>query len=211
MKALIVSGGLSPSRSLLLKYLKKADCIIGADKGCEVLYKNSIRPNYILGDFDSADLAVINSLESLGAIKIQHIKEKDFTDTESALDLAVQEGATQIIILGATGTRYDHVLGNICLLYKGLNIGVEVQIIDDNNKIFMVNKNVVLSGEKGQIISFQAYSDTVKKFTISGAKYELNEYDLKIGNPLTISNEFIDSDIKITFDSGTLMVLYTKD
>ena len=64
MKAVIISGGKEPSKDILFKEIKDANLIIGADKGCEVLYKYNITPDYILGDFDSADANIINSLES---------------------------------------------------------------------------------------------------------------------------------------------------
>lgn len=211
MKALIVSGGKAPSESLLIKYSKDSNVIIGADRGCEALLKNRVTPNYILGDFDSASLDTISNLEELGAIKIQFKKEKDFTDTESAVSLAIEQGSTEIIILGGTGTRYDHVLGNIGLIVKGLRLGVKIEIIDENNRIFMIDKDTKLYGEPGQIISFQAYSEKVEDLNIIGAKYQLKNYDLHLGDSLTVSNEFLDNPIDVKFKNGILMVLYTKD
>lgn len=211
MKAIIVSGGKAPSKELLLNAMKNSDLIIGADKGCEVLYNYDIHPKYILGDFDSANKDIINAMETLGCEKIKYKKEKDFTDTEIAFDLAVEKGAKEIIILGATGTRYDHSLSNIGLMLKALKKSIFLEIIDDNNKIFLTDKSMTLKGNKGDTISFHAYCDVVKNFTISGSKYDLLNYDLYLGDGLTTSNEFIGNDIKITFESGILMVLYTKD
>jgi thiamine pyrophosphokinase len=211
MKAVIISGGKAPSKDLFLKELKNADLIIGADKGCEVLYKYNINPDYILGDFDSANMDIINSIESKAREKIKFKREKDYTDTELAYNLAVEKGADEIILLGATGTRYDHSLSNIGLMLRGLNKSIKVKIVDDNNYIFLTNKSMSLKGNKGDTISFHAYCDEVKNFSISGSKYNLSNYTLKLGDSLTTSNEFIEEDINITFDSGIVMILYTKD
>lgn len=211
MKAVIISGGKSPSKDILLEAVKDADIIIGADKGCEILYEYSISPDYILGDFDSANIDVINSMEASGVEKITFNKEKDFTDTEIAFELATEKGAKKILLLGVTGTRYDHSLSNIGLMLKGLKKEVYVEIVDDNNKMFLTDKNILLKGSKGDIVSFHAYSEIVKSLTISGAKYELFNYDLSLGDGLTTSNEFVGKDIKVTFNSGILMVLYTRD
>lgn len=211
MKAVIVSGGKAPSKELLLNEVKNADLIIGADKGCEVLYKYNIFPNYILGDFDSANKDIIKAMEVLGCEKLKYKKEKDFTDTEIAFNLAVGKGASDIVLLGVTGTRYDHSLSNLGLMLKGLKKSICTKIIDDNNRIFLIDKSVILKGSKGDTVSFHAYCDVVKNLNITGSKYDLLNYDLYLGDGLTTSNEFIGNDIKVTFNSGILMVLYTKD
>lgn len=211
MKAIIVSGGEAPSKQLLLNEIKNSNLIIGADKGCEVLYNYNISPNYILGDFDSADKDIIKAMEVSGCEKIKYKKEKDFTDTEIAFNLAVEKGAKEIVLLGGTGTRYDHSLSNLGLMLKALKMSIILKIIDDNNIIFLTDKSMILKGNKGDTISFHAYCECVKKLNICGSKYDLINYDLYLGDGLTTSNEFIGNDIKITFDSGILMVLYTKD
>lgn len=211
MKTVIISGGKEPSKDILFKEIKDANLIIGADKGCEVLYKYNITPDYILGDFDSADANIINSLEARAKKKIKFKREKDYTDTEIAYNLAVEKGSTEIILLGATGTRYDHSLSNLGLMLRGLKKSIEVKIIDDNNYIFLTDKSTTLYGNIGDTISFHAYCDEVKNFSIKGAKYNLENYNLKLGDSLTTSNEFVEEKINITFDSGIVMILYTKD
>lgn len=211
MKVLIVSGGRAPSEKLLREYITYADVVIGADRGCEVLLKHDIVPTYMLGDFDSAKSETIKQLESMGVSKIKYKTEKDYTDTELAFNLALDKGASEIIMLGVTGTRYDHTLANIGLLLKALEANVKAQIIDDNNRIYLTNKSIKLSGNKGDIVSLQAYFSNVKDLTIKGAKYELNNYDLKIGESITTSNEFLEKSIEITFKDGILMILHTRD
>ena len=211
MRALIISGGKAPTKELVLEYLEGADIIIGADKGCETLLKYNVVPTYILGDFDSTSKETISKLEEMGICKFKYKTEKDYTDTELAFKLALDKGATEIIMLGVTGTRYDHTLANIGLLLKALELKVKAQIVDDNNKIYLINENIKLNGNVGDIISLQAYFQTVKSLTIKGAKYELSNYDLKIGESITTSNEFLDKPIEISFEEGILMVLHTKD
>ena len=211
MKAVIISGGKEPSKDVLFKEIEDANLIIGADKGCEVLYKYNITPDYILGDFDSADISIIEKLEKKAGKKIKFKREKDYTDTEIAYNLAVEKGSTEIILLGATGTRYDHSLSNLGLMLRGLKKAISVRVIDDNNYIFLTDKPTTLYGNIGDTISFHAYCDEVKNFSIKGAKYNLENYNLNLGDSLTTSNEFVEEKINITFDSGIVMILYTKD
>lgn len=69
---------------------------------------------------------------------------KDDTDTEFALRLAISMGAECITVLGGTGSRLDHVLGNIELLGIGLELGVEIELLDANNRIRMTDHGMVL-------------------------------------------------------------------
>ncbi|MEG2353295.1 MAG: thiamine diphosphokinase [Clostridium sp.] len=211
MRVLIVTGGKSPSSKLILQEYNKADFVIGADSGCNALYKNNLNPNMILGDFDSIDVDVLKS------IKERHIEvkifpvEKDYTDTELAVYRAIDLKATEIILLGATGSRLDHVMGNIGLLKYALQKGIRATIKDDNNEIFMVDKSVSLKKSFGQTFSLQAYEAKVENLTVENAKYYLENHDLEVGSPLTISNEFLNENVNIKFTRGKLLIFYTKD
>ncbi|SHH41480.1 thiamine pyrophosphokinase [Clostridium collagenovorans DSM 3089] len=211
MKVLIVTGGSKPNDKLLLQKYEEAELVIAADSGCNVLYENALMPNIILGDFDSVDK---NILEEIKKSKIEvkvYNPEKDYTDTELAVYKAIELGARQITMLGATGSRLDHVMANIGLLNLLLDKGIKASIIDSNNEIFIINKDTVLQGVFGQTFSLQAYEGVVKNLTIKNAKYELKDYDLKVGSPLTVSNEFLHGNVEINFESGKLIVFYTQD
>ena len=71
MKALVVSGGEEPSSQELTKYANLSDIIIGVDKGCQYLYDNNIVPDFIVGDFDSSNIDVINYFDKKGSKKYQ--------------------------------------------------------------------------------------------------------------------------------------------
>ena len=96
---------------------EKPDAVIAADAGMEYLYRSHRVPDVIVGDFDSVGTEALAYFKTLPGVAIQKlIPEKDDTDTESAIRLAIRRGAERITLLGATGTRLDHVLGNIELL-----------------------------------------------------------------------------------------------
>lgn len=211
MKILIVSGGKNPSFKLLNEEVKNCDYLICVDSGANCLYKYNIIPDLLLGDFDSINKEAFEYFKNSNCKIDVYPKEKDFTDSELALETAIKMGANSIIMLGFTGSRIDHLLGNLGLLIKCLNNNIEAYIKDDNNVITLINKPCKFSGNKGDIISFQAYSDVVKHLTIKGAKYPLNNYDLGLGESLTISNEFNGNDVEVLFDKGRLLVILAKD
>lgn len=211
MNVAIISGGTPPSEKLLKSYLGKVDFIIAADKGSECLYNYNIVPDVLLGDFDSINRGVLNNVKAQVKEILQFPPEKDYTDTEIAINEAIKRGAREIYLFGALGSRMDHSLGNIGLLLTSKKKGVVLKIIDDNNKIYLGENNMTLYGELGENISFHALSDIVKNFNIKGAKYNLEGYNMNLLDPRAICNEFMDRPIEISFDEGELLVLHSID
>lgn len=212
MEVLIVTGGTEPSKELLLKYKNKATYIIGADKGCNVLYKYNVEPQLIVGDFDSGSLEAVKYFEDKGIEIKKFSTHKDYTDTHLAYNLAKEiEGVEKIVILGATGSRIDHFLGNIGLFLNSEEDNVKLEIIDDHNILFLGKSGDKIKKINGKMLSFHAISEKVEEFSIKGAKYELEKYDLKLLEPRAISNEFLDTDVEISFKKGRVLVIISND
>lgn len=211
MKALIISGGTPPSKQLLMDELKDCDFIICADSGADFLYECKVTPNFLVGDFDSVNKNILEYFSSQNCIITKFPKDKDYTDTELAFNLAKEKGADSIILLGATGSRIDHLLGNLGILSQCIDSNIRAYLRDDNNTIYFINKSSIIKGKKGSYFTVQAFGETVKNVSITGAKFPLSNYNLVTGDPLTISNEFLDGDVGISFDSGKLMILQCKD
>lgn len=210
-KAVIVTGGKRPLKSTLLKHIEEDDFIIGVDSGCNALYEYNIRPNLILGDFDSINKDVLDYYKNE---KIEYIKfnpEKDYTDTDLSYERAKERGYKKIIFFGATGTRVDHTLSNFGVLIKALKEGINAEIIDENNRMFLTDKSLKLFGEPGEIVSFHAISDKVTNFSVKGAKYYLQNYDMSVLEPRAVCNEFLEKGINISFDKGIIMVIFIKE
>ena len=119
MKSLIITGG-NINKEFLQDFLKenKFEKIIAADKGLEILNKLNVKPDFIIGDFDSVNKEI---LEKYINVPITYLKpEKDFTDTHMALKLAIEKGTKEITIIGAVGTRLDHTIANIHILKEAI-------------------------------------------------------------------------------------------
>ena len=212
--ALIVSGG-DTEKELLedinTKY--KFDIIIASDKGLEILDKCNIKPNYIIGDFDSIDKELLDKYIDNKKIKIMELNPvKNFTDTHMAIKLAIKLKSTKIIILGATGTRIDHVLGNINVLREALENNIECKIIDSKNEIQLINKEIEIElDEHYKYISLIPLTTNVKGVDLRGFKYSLSNANLNIGYSLGISNEQIDKLARIDLKEGILILIKSKD
>lgn len=209
MKAVIISGGTPPKEEILKEEILNANILIAADKGLESFLYYNIEPHYALGDFDSINVKIMNKVKKTKIVKYN--PDKDNTDSEIAVLKAIELGAEEIVLLGVTGTRIDHMLANLGLLDMCINNNINAYIRDSNNKILLTNKSIKLYGNPGQFVSFQCFGQTVNNFSIKGAKYELNNYTLSFGDRRCVSNEFLNGSIEVTFKEGKVLIIYSND
>lgn len=214
MNTLIISGG-NVDTEFLNKTINNFsyDNIIAVDKGLESLYLLKLLPNHIVGDFDSVNKNIINFYNDKGIPIHQYNPEKDYTDTDIAIKLAISLNSTNITIIGATGTRLDHTLANIHILCGCLEKQIPCEIIDPHNKIYLIDSKINLekSNIYGKYISLIPLTSTVNGVTLNGFKYPLKDYTLKIGESLGISNEISDDVATIELKEGILIIIESKD
>jgi thiamine pyrophosphokinase len=217
---LILSGG-SINRDYLKRYLihEEFGKIICADGGLEAAEALGLKVDFIVGDFDSVSKNILSkyqdeiSKKNSNTVIKQYNPEKDVTDTDIAIELAIKKDAQEIIIFGATGSRVDHMMGNINLLMKALSKGIRAYIIDENNKIYLINQNTVLEKKQlhGFVVSLLPLTEVVKGICLTGFKYPLMNKELKIGTSLGISNELNEEQGFIKLEEGILIVIEARD
>ena len=213
--AVIISGGsLDPDFALAFLREEKPELLIGADRGICFLKEKGIHPTHIVGDFDSASGEALEYFKQFPEIPIRTFNPvKDFTDTAIAMELAMEEGADRIYILGGTGTRLDHVVANIKLLSHALERKKECILMDAHNRIRLIDQPLTIEKKKqyGKYVSLFAFGGQVKELTLRGFFYPLTEYDMEAENPLGVSNEITAENGEISFSSGKLLVMESKD
>lgn len=221
-RVLIFSGGCLDTE-FAKDYLanEKFDLVICADSGLDAAYRLGVKADYIVGDFDSLSENAIERYRNDDIRKSKEVKvikfppEKDSTDTDIALEYAMEQKPDEIVILGATGGRMDHFLANVNILMKPLKYGIPTYIVDKYNKIYLIDKDTVIKRKSlwGKYISFQPLTEIVKNVRLSGLKYILDGEDLTIGKSLTVSNEMADGtdEAMISFDTGVIIVIEARD
>ena len=213
--AVIISGGsLDPDFALAFLREEKPELLIGADRGICFLKEKGIHPTHIVGDFDSASGDALEYFKQFPEIPIRTFNPvKDFTDTAIAMELAMEEGADRIYILGGTGTRLDHVVANIKLLSHALERKKECILMDAHNRIRLIDQPMTIEKKKqyGKYVSLFAFGGQVKGLTLRGFFYPLTEYDMTPENPIGVSNEITAENGEISFSSGMLLVMESKD
>ncbi|MCR5742574.1 MAG: thiamine diphosphokinase [Lachnospiraceae bacterium] len=216
-KAIIISGGVAEDevvRSVLRRLASDDTMVICADAGLNVCDRVGVIPDIILGDFDSVDSEVLDKYRLYAKTQFYNYPaKKDFTDTELACDVAINEGAKQIVLLGATGRRMDHTLGVIYLLEQLENKGVTAYIVDQNNVIrcLLPDRYDLHEFEYGKYVSFIPLSDAVEGINIKGVAYEVENARFLRTTTLGISNEITEEEAFIDFKSGTLLMIKSQD
>lgn len=188
--------------------------IIAGDRGLEALYQLKIVPNHIVGDFDSVSPEILEFYKNQSQIIFHtYHPEKDNTDTDIALKLAISLKSSAITIMGALGRRMDHAIANIHILKDALETNIPCQILDEHNRIYLINKEITLEKNRvyGKYISLIPLTSEVKDLTLTGFKYPLDNYDLPIGTSLGVSNEIVENIAQIKMKKGILIVIESKD
>ncbi len=212
MKAVIFAGGDIGNYEKVRKYLSDSDLIICADSGAEHAFNMGVIPDLLVGDMDSISPASLEKVKQLGIENHGFPSEKDYTDTELALDIALKQGANEAILLGGLGDRPDHSLANIFLMVSFKKLGLELKLADENWEMFLIDRPVEVGGEKGNILSLIPITPEVTGVTTKGLYYPLKDETLFMGPARGISNIFLGNIAKVTIKQGLLLaVKWTGD
>jgi thiamine pyrophosphokinase len=212
MKRAIIfyNGDLSDFRNAK-KYIKETDFIICADGAAKHALKLRIKPCIIIGDFDSLSKTDQKKIAKQKIEFVKFKKEKDETDSELALQYALKKGFKTFLLFGLLGSRIDHMLTNIFALDYLSNGKTDITIIEGYQEIRLIKNKIKLIGKKGDLVSLIPFNGDSKKVTTKNLKYPLKNEDLKFGYSKGISNVFIENFAEVSLESGSLLVIHTKN
>lgn len=216
MKTLIISGGNIEVDLALEVLIRPFDQIIGVDGGLLFCYEHHIMPTGAVGDFDTLPPDILRWYKTHTDMEIREYNPvKDAADTQIALELAIESGSTEITILGGTGTRLDHVLGNIQMLYLPLERGIDCELLDGHNRIRLIREHHFIQKKEqyGTYFSLIPFTTDVYGVTLKGAKYPLHQYHFTVlgTGSLGVSNEIVEEQVEIALESGILILVESKD
>jgi thiamine pyrophosphokinase len=211
MKCVIIANGDLEYTRDIISIIKAAQLIICADGGARHLKALNILPHVMIGDFDSI------RPEDKAFFKEKQVKtlafpsKKDHSDSALCVSWALDNHATDITLLGATGTRLDHTLANIFLLKSLALQHIPARIINKNNEIHVVTDFIELKGHPGDLVSILPISEKVTGITLKGLAYPLHHATIEMGSSLGISNFFKETVATVSIKDGTLIVTKSKD
>lgn len=212
--AVIIAGG-EINDDLALSFFREDAFRIAADRGLVFLERHGILPDLIVGDFDSAPDGLIGEYtERHPGVEVRAYNwEKDYTDLEIAAAAAADRGYRRIDILGATGTRLDHVFGALQTLALLLDRGCSAAIYDPCNRITMHDASFRLNRDDqwGKYVSLFAWGGEVSGLTLTGFHFPMENGILPTSGTLAVSNQIEDKEASVSFESGRLLVIESKD
>lgn len=185
------------------------DTIIAVDAGYAALVERGIAPHPVFGDFDS--LGFIPQEVEGGACVHPFDPHKDFTDMDLALNFAIGEGFTHIIMCDGLHARLDHSLANLQLMAAAARKGQRVWGITEEEVVVALDAKgeldhlEIAAGSQG-ICSVLAHSDSVSGAYETGLAYGLEDAQLTNCFPLGISNELTGAPARISLDAGSAWI-----
>jgi len=198
---LIVCNGEPPPVPLLRQRAQEATLRIAADGGLYHMIATSVLPDILVGDLDSANEPYPDG------IKVIHKPDQETNDLEKALDVALEHGESDILVLGATGLRLDQTLKNLSVLQRYHGLFRNIVFEDAVNTIRILGKDTELSWPIGTVISLFPISGIVEDIVTEGLRYPLMNEQLKNGHRDGSSNVIDQYPARIQYGSGSLLLI----
>ena len=201
-RCVIIGGAEIKNYELIKKYFSPEDFFIYCDCGLKHEKNLCVKPDLIIGDFDSHEKP--KDLSNVIVLPVI----KDDTDTIFAVKEAMERGFDDFILTGVTGGRQDHNLGNIYVLLMLAENNKNALIIDDYSEIKLIKANEKIKIQRGcKFFSLINISGTAKGISITGAKYNLDNAEITPEFQYGISNEILEDYAEISLLEGNLLLI----
>lgn len=207
MRAYIYTGG-AVDFAFLTERPEEGNLQIAADGGWNTAVKLGVTPTVLMGDLDS-----LGDQKVPDGVEIYRVPaEKDVTDTQLAVEFALQKGARDIVIIGGLSGRLDHTLSNLAILEHLSLSGVHAVISDGCNRVrYMKNNSTLLPRSAYTYLSLIAADPVVKGVEIDGVKYPLKNAKLKRDHQYAVSNEITGNCAFIAVKKGGVYIIESRD
>jgi len=211
MHVVIFAGGTLRPGKAFYAAIDNADMFIAADSGAATALQYGCTPGIVVGDFDSLDGMLLEDLVRRGSEIRRAAVEKDETDTELAMQVAIEEGATRITLAGALGgARFDHAMANILLL-AGFE-DVPITLVDGPSMCWLIHGpgSSAIDGQAGDLVSLLPLTSDASGVRTKGLYYALRGEVLSFGKPRGVSNVLIEEHAEVSVEDGMLLVIHTN-
>ncbi|HEX2985545.1 MAG TPA: thiamine diphosphokinase [Caproiciproducens sp.] len=181
--------------------------VVCADGGYDTALRFHVKPDLIVGDFDSLTVPLPDDIETI-RLKI----EKDDTDIMAAVRIALERGYRRFLLLGALGGRLDHSFANFCILQYLAEQNCSAVISGMGSRVYFLNSDsknnrLELNGLEGKTVSVFPFGVPVCTVTYEGLKYRLVQYPLTSNFPLGVSNLAISEKASVLVHDGSALVM----
>lgn len=177
--------------------------LLAADGGANHLGRIGLRPDAVIGDLDSISTGI---RKFIGEERMIHRPDQDRTDLDKALEYAFDElGLERLTVLGATGGRLDHAVGNLGLLAKRA-LGDRLVFVADDHRVLGVTGELTLDAEPGETWSFFTVDPAVR-VTLEGVRWPIADTAIDLARKPSISNEAVSDRVTVRAEGGAVVVV----
>ena len=207
MRAWIYTGGTVYTEHVTARP-EEGDLVIAADAGFRTAEELGVRVDVLLGDFDSLGEPSVPD----GCELIRVPVEKDSTDTQLAVDLALHRGARELVIIGGLEGRLDHTLSTVAVLEMLSQKRVHAVLTNGCNRVrFLRDGGVIIPRDRYRFLSLIAADTVVKGVTLEGCKYPLKKARLSRTNQYAVSNEIEGNCALVEIKRGGVWIIESMD
>ena len=208
--AFIYTGG-TVFDKYVIEQPEEGDLVIAADAGYLTAKKMGITPDILLGDFDT--LGEENIPDGVECLRVP--AEKNDTDTQLAVKVAIERGAKEIAIVGGLGGRIDHTLSTLAILedlWERKENRISAILTDGKNRVrFIRNSGIILLRSQYRYFSLIAADEKIKGIILDGCKYPLKNGQLSRRNQWAVSNEITGNCALVEVKRGGAWVIESMD
>lgn len=214
-QSILVTGGIAPNPALLqglCDAYPDALCYC-ADAGADLCFAAQIKPDCLIGDMDSLSTQTRQWFHEMDVPELVYPAEKDYSDTQLAVEKLYEQGSDEVIVIGALGGRMDHELANIMLLVTYGRKGKSLVFWDDINRIRYVGVGQHHLDRVKGYVGIVPFSDDGMQLSIEGLYYPLNNTSVEFGASHLISNVFDQEEeaiIDISRGDGVLVLCHDR-
>ncbi len=211
MRCLLMVNGDYGDCAWYRQYKDGFDRVICVDGGTDWARRLGIVPHRVVGDMDSISPEAMDYAASLGAELTVVPREKDNTDFQLGLELAEEDGATEIVVWGGTGSRLDHSLSNLFSATALVLREIKVCFQSPGNDIYLINRHLVLPGKVGDTVSLITMGDESRGVTLHGFQYPLTNATLRGRWQYAVSNVIVEPNPAVEIESGVVAVIHYRE
>ena len=210
MRAIIFVNGVIPDHTTVKRWVREGDDLIAADGGAYHALAMGLRPRVVVGDLDSLAPELAEELAAQGVELEKYPTAKNKTDLELALERAIQDGAQEIILLGALGGRLDQSLANVLLMAQR-DWPATIQLVDATEIATVIHggEQMTLEASPGSTMSLLPLSAEVTGITYTGMLYPLDNATIALGSTRGVSNEVVSDRATVSIATGIALVIQT--
>lgn len=209
-RAVIFVNGVVKDYKLIFPQLQARDFIMAADGGLKHVHKLKLKPALVIGDMDSISASDLDIAEFQQTEIIRFEKDKNETDLELGIRIAMDRGYREILIVAGLGGRLDQTIANLLLMMHPDFEKCHIVFDDGVERVCLLRDELEIKGNIGDLVSIIPLGDDCEGVTTQNLKYPLIKETLTQNKTRGISNEITASPARITLTSGLALCIQTR-